>query len=331
MLNLFWTLVARIVATPWIADRLIRRAMKTPFNHLPSNDDPSYMARYWLFNPYPESSQDRKRWQFPWSIRLHHIKRPDAERDLHDHPWNARTIILRGGYIEQRLLKQDDPARAEALRRAGLPSDTKAELTEYFSRFRGQTAKINHNEYHSITSLLDDRLGVWTMFISGPWLGDWGFLRNGTKVWWRTYLKDKEEAERLTRKYEDNVRYGKFGNVKHSELVGKAMSLGPLAKLVALDEVEPGYEFGVGGRSAAEIMERAASVNPEMIPVVEIPQPDPLGPDLIPARVIEYTPASGKLNHEEANALQRVLLCPHCVNGCPHCDPDMLFNWGPAK
>lgn len=238
MLNLFWTLVARIVAMPRVADWLIRRAMKTPFNHLPSNDDPSYMARYWLFNAYPESSQDRKRWSFPWSIRLHHIKRPDAERDLHDHPWNARTIILRGGYIEQRLLKQDDPTRAEALRRAGLPTDTKAELTEYFSRFRGQTATIRHNEYHAITSLLDDRLGVWTMFISGPWLGDWGFLRNGTKVWWRTYLKDKEEAERLTRKYETNVRYGKFGNVKHSELVGKALELGPLAKLMAMDPVD---------------------------------------------------------------------------------------------
>lgn len=37
----------------------------------------------------------------PWfGIFLHTHERPDGDRDLHDHPWNFVTIILRGGYVE---------------------------------------------------------------------------------------------------------------------------------------------------------------------------------------------------------------------------------------
>lgn len=329
MLNLFWRGVARIVSKPKVADLLIRRAMKTPFSHLPSNENPSYMERYWLFNAYPESSQDRKRWQFPWSIRLHMIKRADAERDMHDHPWNARTIILRGAYREKRFA--DEAVKAMIDHPEGSTLDwSKAEVFEYFDRKPGNTAKIQHNEYHTITDVSEG--GVWTMFISGPWLGDWGFLRNGVKVWWRTYLKDKEEAE--ARKSNLNKAYGKFGskdNVlywtgREEDLVAKALDLGPLAKLRDLDEVEEGFfdlssprGFATGGfvRPLAE---------GELVPEI-------LSRELlIPVKQVDETIRQpGELTHEDANALTRVLLCPKCQNGCPHCDPEMRFNWGEVK
>lgn len=173
-----WKLLARFAARPAVANWLIRRAMKTPFSHLPSNEDPSYMERYWLFNPYPISSANRKRWQFPWSIRIHHIKRCDFDRDLHDHPWNARTMILKGHYIETRL-------------------DRAAKPTLTFWRKEGDTAKLAFNEYHQINEVSDG--GVWTLFITGPWRGVWGFLVDGAKVPWRTYLNvdDTEQTAEL--------------------------------------------------------------------------------------------------------------------------------------
>jgi len=162
-----WKRIARFAARPAVADWLIRRSMKTPFSHLPTNEDPSYMERFWLFNPYPISSSNRKRWQFPWSIRIHHIKREDHDRALHDHPWNARTIILKGDYVETRL------------DRAGNPTLT-------FWRIAGDTAKLDFEEYHTINEVSEG--GVWTMFITGPWRGVWGFLVDGIKVPWKTYL-----------------------------------------------------------------------------------------------------------------------------------------------
>lgn len=85
--RLFWRPLARFLARPALADRLTVYAMRTPYFHLPSDEDPSYMGRYWVFNPY-----DRKtnvpRWAplIPFSIRVHHIKRADNERHMHDHP-----------------------------------------------------------------------------------------------------------------------------------------------------------------------------------------------------------------------------------------------------
>lgn len=200
MMNLFWRGVARIVSKPKVADYLIRRAMKTPFTHLPSTDNPIYMERYWLFNPYPVSSKDRPRFQFPWSIRLHWIKREDQDRAMHDHPWNARTIILKGGYQEKRLLSSDDPLAKAALGQVidhpemGSFDWSRAESTQHFNRIPGDTATLKHNEYHQITHVLE---GTWTMFITGPWLGDWGFLVDGKKVWWRTYLGENADGTKV--------------------------------------------------------------------------------------------------------------------------------------
>jgi hypothetical protein len=153
-----WTLIARFLARPAVTDYLIRRAQRTPYSPIVKDGD-LYMERFWLFNPYPDSGQsgaDRKPWRFPLSIRIHHIWLPDQDRDLHDHPWNARTVILRGWYREAKL------------------------------REEGDTATLKFGEYHRITDVSHD--GVWTLFITGKYRGTWGFNVDGIKVQWRTYL-----------------------------------------------------------------------------------------------------------------------------------------------
>lgn len=163
-MQFIWNSVARVLARPAVVGYLIRRATRTPYTHIVT-DGLLYMERYWLFNPYQPESSGAKNW-FPISIRLHHIRLPDQDRHLHDHPWNARTFILRGGYRETR------PAMYGPM---GI----------LYDREPGDTCKLRYGEYHRIVSVKPD---TWTLFITGRYQGTWGFLVNGVKVQWRTYL-----------------------------------------------------------------------------------------------------------------------------------------------
>lgn len=177
-MNKIWNLIARILAKPVVVDWLIRLAKKTPYFHIISPQTGEvYMERYWLFNPYPPSEpQNRKRNWFHISIRLHRIMRPDDDRHMHDHPWNARTVILRGSYSEVRPLR--DPVLHAILRN----------LCDghHYIRNAGDTATLKYGEYHRIASVSDG--GVWTLFITGKYRGTWGFMVDGIKVPYREYL-----------------------------------------------------------------------------------------------------------------------------------------------
>ncbi len=152
-----WKLIAKILSRRTVTNWLIQRAQRTPYFHLDG-----YMNRWWLFNRF-----DQPKYK-PWlpSIRIHHILRKDSERVLHDHPWNARTIILRGWYLEEK------------------------EGGEYYTRRRGDTATLRYGEFHSIRAV--SLGGVVTMFITWKYKGAWGFKVNGKKIPWREYLQETE-------------------------------------------------------------------------------------------------------------------------------------------
>ena len=186
---MLWKIIAYIVSRPVVANWLIRRAMRRPYSPIIKNGE-LYMNRWWLFNPYPDtggSGADRSRWQFPISIRIHHILLPDQDRHLHDHPWNARTIILKAGYIEEREVISR-PAKGSVWE--WLASQGKAPWSESlklkFVRFKGQTVTLNYGEFHRITFVQPG--GAWTIFITGKYRGTWGFDVDGKKVKWRKYL-----------------------------------------------------------------------------------------------------------------------------------------------
>lgn len=187
MIESIWRRIARYLSQEQRADALIQRSLRTPFSHLPSNEDPSYMERFWLFNAYDRDSGKPKAWWCPWSIRIHHIKREDLDRHLHDHPWNARTIILKGWYEEKRMFDLTREQIAQLAERCpGLLSKGKVEAFEYHRRRAGDTARLGFGQYHSIVEVSPG--GVWTLFISSRWQGVWGFLVDGVKVPWREYL-----------------------------------------------------------------------------------------------------------------------------------------------
>lgn len=162
-------LIAKLIAKPAVADWLIKRAMRTPDEHLDG-----YMNRYWLFNRYNrETHAPRFPW-IPFSIRVHHILREDLDENHHDHPWNARTIILRGAYLERRRV--DGYSYLDGNERT-------------FLRGPGDTATLEFGEFHNIDAVTPG--GVWTLFIMGRYRGRWGFLVDGCKVDFKTYLGDK--------------------------------------------------------------------------------------------------------------------------------------------
>lgn len=174
-----WKKFARFCARPRVAEAIIRWAKRTPYLHLASPDGSVYMERYWVFNPYDRAT-NVPRWAplIPFSVRVHHIRREDLDRHLHDHPWNARTIILKGWYMEKRNSERDEELfELVGGWRGG--SDLKW-------RRAGETARLKFGEYRSICEVSPG--GVFTLFFSWRWQGVWGFLVDGVKVPWKEYL-----------------------------------------------------------------------------------------------------------------------------------------------
>jgi hypothetical protein len=167
-----FNLLAKLLARPRIADWIIERAQRTPYHHIQGEDGTVYMYRWWLFNPYPT-----KGWRalMP-SMRVHRIMRADQDKHLHDHPWNARTFILRGWYTEDRPY-------------AGEPLPPGVAVPEFYTYLRraGDTVALRFGEYHRIEAVPPGG-EVWTLFITGKKRGTWGFLVDGVKVPWRKYL-----------------------------------------------------------------------------------------------------------------------------------------------
>lgn len=165
MKDQLWKLLAWFLSNPYVAEWIIKRAQKTPYFHLPG-----YMNRWWLFNRYSEvDSPDLIAKQYPFlpSIRVHQILREDRADHLHDHPWDARTIILKGWYKE---LKEDGVA---------------------YYRFAGDTQPIMYGEYHHIQEVSEG--GCFTLFFTWEYVGSWGFKVDGVKVPYREYLATHPE------------------------------------------------------------------------------------------------------------------------------------------
>lgn len=186
-MQLLYGAVARYLAKRQdLVQRLIERAKRTPYSHIYSQDGREiYMYRWWLFNAYEtsEKKQVDRNWimrMLP-SIRLHHIVREDRDRHLHDHPWDAQTLILRGYYVEERedIYPEVDP----------YPGQDPAHLV--ILRRAGQTAPLRFGEYHRIRTVSED--GVWTLFITFNYRGVWGFKVDGKKVPWREYFSKGEQ------------------------------------------------------------------------------------------------------------------------------------------
>ena len=113
----------------------------------------SYLERYYIF------LLNRK--EFPFNIFIHKFLSSDPD-DLHDHPWNYRTLILAGGYWEY---TKDD------------------------KKWHGPGSYIysDASRFHRIE--LDDNIPYcWTLFIPGKQQREWGFKVNDKWIHNKEYL-----------------------------------------------------------------------------------------------------------------------------------------------
>ena len=130
-----------------------------------------YLARWWVI--------PRNRW---FNVYLHNIRRDDDDLALHDHPWWSVSFPLTGGLREVR------PQGERRLRR----------FRPYLRR-----ATARHRLVVGSPRVEPGRAGppparVWTLFLTGPRLRDWGFhCPQGFVPWWE--FTDPDDPGRVGR------------------------------------------------------------------------------------------------------------------------------------
>ena len=155
-----------------LADLLIRLLARKVYRkgHIHGPDGSLYMERFGIFET---------RWL---EARVHHIVRPDLDREMHDHPANFISIVLKGSYHEARP-RDIDPCFSPYLDFAECYYET--------VRRPGSIAYRPATCRHRITRVSDG--GVWTIFILiGGRKQWWGFYTPAGKVHWRDYINARD-------------------------------------------------------------------------------------------------------------------------------------------
>lgn len=165
-------------------DRVLKRrvADRRPPDVIIGGEEDPYLRRWWVI--------PGNKW---FNIYLHHFMRSDDDRALHDHPWVNLSVLLDGQYLEHRL-GQSFPGYRQAgdivLR---MPSSLhRVQLTQRWERVDPEVARcadaISGRLFRIAgVPMVESPVPVWTLFITGPRVREWGFLC--TKGWrhWRDF------------------------------------------------------------------------------------------------------------------------------------------------
>lgn len=169
--NLFFKVIAFLLSNDFVLNWLIKYSYDKPYVNITRDGMTVYMERWWLMPKWalvkyqaatPPGIQSYRRSWLPFSIRLHHICRPDFGMYLHDHPGNYRAIILKGGYVEEDIFG----------------------VKRFYGA--GTTRRASALNFHSIVEVPEK--GAWTIFIMGRHYNQWGFLVNNRKVHWKDHV-----------------------------------------------------------------------------------------------------------------------------------------------
>ena len=146
-----------------IRDRLLMIAERRPFD----------------FCVGPRHNPSMKRWYvIPrnrlLNIYLHHVRRDDPDKELHDHPWHSVSWLLEGR-LREVTFAEDWSERGQWIEAGSVV-------------FR--TANLAHR-----LEVADG--GAWTLFITGPRFREWGFwCLDGKLPRWLHWEKFTKPGER---------------------------------------------------------------------------------------------------------------------------------------
>lgn len=102
-------------------------------------------------------------------VFVHRMAAPDPGVDLHDHPWWFVSLVLWGGYVEQRADTRHAPTLAHLAEALG--GNRTRGTVRYRRPWTVRTMRLD--ECHTITELL--RPTCWTLVVGGPRRRSWGF------------------------------------------------------------------------------------------------------------------------------------------------------------
>ena len=144
-------------------DTLRRLFLRKPDEVITQHGLP-YLERWYLLPPNA---------RFGINIYLHRFRRSDDDRAPHDHPWPSLSFILSGRYVEhipKCLQKWKEGTSRELTSRICRPFLPKYRPAEWIHR----------------VELVDDK-PVWTLFITGRKVRDWGFWCEGGWRGWKEF------------------------------------------------------------------------------------------------------------------------------------------------
>lgn len=125
--------------------------------HLPFRiiyrDGLPYMIRYYLFGRDGEQTSAGLLARTPFNVFLHHLVASDGS-ELHNHPYPCFSVILAGGYAEERA------------------GSTHSGWNNVRWVSPGQLNVIGTEVFHR---LIVPREGSWSLFFSGRKVQKWGF------------------------------------------------------------------------------------------------------------------------------------------------------------
>jgi hypothetical protein len=150
-----------------LAARWLIQPKREPDFLIGPEHDP-YMERWWLI--------PRNRF---FNIYLHHIRHSDDNRALHDHPWWSLSIMLQGR-LHENYVNRPGAFGFDGWKRTRLL--TQGSVVWRSSRFAHRLILLHHMAawHGGIPS-------VWTLFITGPRIRDWGFICPKGWVPWQKF------------------------------------------------------------------------------------------------------------------------------------------------
>jgi hypothetical protein len=129
-----------------------------------------------------------------FKLMVHHFLPNMRDIDPHDHPASFVTIVVKGAYVDEQpcdcTRENSYGSLAEVYRQNDLTCPRCGGAEVIRQTVRAPSIHFRPATHAHITET--DHRGAWTIVIMGPKRREWGFWRNGMRLW---YSVDEYENE----------------------------------------------------------------------------------------------------------------------------------------
>jgi hypothetical protein len=131
-------------------------------------DTDVYLIRYYVV---------QSKW---FNIFIHRFMRSDRD-DMHDHPWNFGTYIVQGSYREEVPCPHHPDSNSDHI-------NVNTRSITYRRWATRKAEQLHRVKIDRTYTLAEKEQAPLTLCITGRTRRDWGFVKNGQWIFWKTYL-----------------------------------------------------------------------------------------------------------------------------------------------